>query len=76
MKAGPSVINISGGFFPRPGRKRWAGFTAQGINGQFLYVNPREKLVIVANNAWDRFWDDDLEREIYDIFSAIKAKLH
>jgi CubicO group peptidase (beta-lactamase class C family) len=52
------------------------GFTAQGINGQFLYVNPEEKLVIVATNVWHDFWDDDLEVELYDIFAAFKAKLH
>jgi CubicO group peptidase (beta-lactamase class C family) len=52
------------------------GFTAQGINGQFLYVNPQEKLVIVATNVWHDFWDDDLEVELYDIFAAFKAKLH
>ena len=52
------------------------GFTAQGINGQFLYVNPEEKLVIVATNAWRKFWDDDLEVELYHIFAAFKAKLH
>ncbi|WP_395018491.1 serine hydrolase domain-containing protein [Dongia sp.] len=51
------------------------GFTAQGINGQFLYVNPKERLVIIATNAWREFWDDDLEREIYDIFAAFQAKL-
>jgi CubicO group peptidase (beta-lactamase class C family) len=51
------------------------GFTAQGINGQFLYVNPEEKLVIVATNAWRAFWDDDLESEIYEIFAAFKTKL-
>jgi CubicO group peptidase (beta-lactamase class C family) len=52
------------------------GFTAQGVNGQFLYVNREERLVIVATNAWRKFWDDDLEREIYDVFAAFKAKLH
>ncbi len=62
--------------FPDEGKDALGGFTAQGINGQFLYVDPKEKLVIVATNAWDRFWDDDLEREIYDIFGAFKAKLH
>jgi CubicO group peptidase (beta-lactamase class C family) len=61
--------------FPDGGPDALGGFTAQGINGQFLYVDPQEKLVIVATNAWDKFWDDDLESEIYDIFAAFKAKL-
>jgi len=61
--------------FPGTGKDAIGGFTAQGINGQFLYVDPEENLVIVATNAWPKFWDDDLESEIYDIFSAFKAKL-
>ena len=62
--------------FPDAGPDAPAGFTAQGINGQFLYVDPAEDLVIVATNAWNRFWDDDLESEIYDIFAVFKTKLH
>jgi CubicO group peptidase (beta-lactamase class C family) len=61
--------------FPE-GADSLGGFTAQGINGQFLYVNPEEKLVIVATNAWRKYWDDDLESELYDIFAAFKTRLH
>jgi len=61
--------------FPDAGPDAIGGFTAQGINGQFLYVDPAEKVVIVATNAWRDYWDDDLEREIYEIFAAFKAKL-
>ena len=61
--------------FPNAGDDALGGFTAQGINGQFLYVNPKERLVIVATNAWDRFWDDDLESEIYDVFFAFACRL-
>jgi CubicO group peptidase (beta-lactamase class C family) len=61
--------------FPE-GADSLGGFTAQGINGQFLYVNPEERLVIVATNAWRMFWDDDLESEQYDIFAAFKTRLH
>jgi CubicO group peptidase (beta-lactamase class C family) len=61
--------------FPDAGDGAPSGFTAQGINGQFLYVNPKEHLVIVATNAWDRFWDDDLESEIYDVFVAFASRL-
>jgi len=61
--------------FPDAGPDAIGGFTAQGINGQFLYVDPAQNVVIVATNVWHDTWDDDLEREIYEIFAAFKAKL-
>lgn len=45
-------------------------FEAQGINGQFLYVNPSKNLVIVMTNVWKDWWISDLERETYAIFDA------
>jgi CubicO group peptidase (beta-lactamase class C family) len=50
-------------------------FTAQGINGQFLYVNPAHQLVIVVTAVWPSFWDNGLERELYAIFEAFAAVL-
>ncbi|MBC8037711.1 MAG: serine hydrolase [Rhizobiales bacterium] len=52
--------------FPGPDR----AFTALGINGQFLYVNPSKNLVIVMTNVWKDWWIDDLESETYAIFDA------
>lgn len=48
-------------------------FTAQGVNGQFLYVNPAARLVIAMASAWPDFWDDGLETETYALFDALAA---
>ena len=48
-------------------------FTAQGVNGQFIYVNPAERLVIAMTSAWPDYWDDGLETETYALFAAIAA---
>lgn len=54
--------------------KELAGFEGQGIYGQFLYVNPAEKVVIVMTSVWPKPWDDGLEPETYAVFDAfIKA---
>jgi CubicO group peptidase (beta-lactamase class C family) len=50
-------------------------FTGQGINGQFLYVNPVEHLVIVVTSVWRVSWSDDLEAQTYAIFDAFAEKL-
>ncbi len=57
--------------FPGPAR----AFTGQGIYFQFLYVNPRDNLVIVKTSAFDTDWDDELESETYAAFGAIAAAL-
>lgn len=48
-------------------------FMAQGVHGQFLYVNPAKRLVIAAMAAWPDFWDDRLEMETYAVFDAFAA---
>lgn len=49
-------------------------FEAQGIFGQFLYVNPREKLVAVVWSAWPEPEMDAREQETYSfIGAAIRA---
>ena len=42
-------------------------FTAQGIFGQFLYVNPQEDVVAVVWSAWRSPWDDNAEMETYAV---------
>ena len=41
------AISINGGC---TGRRR--AFTAEGVNGQFVYVNPAKKLVVVMTSVW------------------------
>ena len=49
-------------------------FEAQGIFGQFLYINPREKLVAVVWSAWPEPEMDAREQETYSfIGAAIRA---
>ncbi len=48
-------------------------FTAEGINGQFIYVNPAKQLVIVMTSVWPRFWDNRLAKESFALFDAIGA---
>jgi CubicO group peptidase (beta-lactamase class C family) len=50
-------------------------FTAEGINGQFIYVNPREKLVIVVTNVWKDWWSSDLEDHTHAIFASFAERL-
>jgi CubicO group peptidase (beta-lactamase class C family) len=50
-------------------------FVAQGIYFQFIYVNPKENLVIVKTSASDRPWDAALEAQTYASFDAIAASL-
>lgn len=49
-------------------------YTAQGINGQFIYVDPRRDLVVVQTAGWADWWDDELEVMFEDFVKAV-AKL-
>jgi CubicO group peptidase (beta-lactamase class C family) len=51
------------------------GFEAQGIYGQFLYVNPTEQVVIVVASVWPKPLDDGLEFETYAVFDAFLKAL-
>jgi CubicO group peptidase (beta-lactamase class C family) len=57
----------------RPGADH--AFTAEGVNGQFIYVNPAQKLVIVMTSVWPYFWDSRLAKESFALFHAIGAAL-
>jgi CubicO group peptidase (beta-lactamase class C family) len=50
-------------------------FTAQGIFGQFLYINPAERVVAVVWSAWRSPWDDHAEMETYAFLGAAVARL-
>ncbi len=50
-------------------------FTAQGIFGQFLYVNPKEDVVAVVWSAWRSAWDDHAEMETYALLGAAVERL-
>lgn len=50
-------------------------FTAQGIFGQFLYIDPQEELVGVVWSAWLTASDGDAERETYALLDAAAQEL-
>ncbi|MCF8068308.1 MAG: beta-lactamase family protein [Desulfobacterales bacterium] len=51
-------------------------YVAIGVHGQFIYINPAEKLVIAKTSVWPMPEDDDKEMETYDLFAAIEEALH
>ena len=50
-------------------------YSAEGIYFQFVFVDPKEKLVIVKTSAFDRPWDVSYEAQTYAAFWAIAASL-
>lgn len=50
-------------------------FTAQGIFGQFIYVNPAEDVVAAVWSAWPSSWVDASEAETYALLSSALAAL-
>ena len=46
-------------------------FEAQGIHGQFIYVNPENRLVVVVMSAWPEAWILSHEFEFYALLSAL-----
>ncbi|GIL39128.1 serine hydrolase domain-containing protein [Roseiterribacter gracilis] len=50
-------------------------FTAKGVNGQFVYIAPREHIVIVKTSHWPVAWDRGLEAETLAGFRAMIAEL-
>ncbi len=47
-------------------------FEAQGIHGQFVYVNRDEDLVVAQNSAWPEAWVFRSELEFYALMEAIE----
>jgi CubicO group peptidase (beta-lactamase class C family) len=50
-------------------------FAAEGIHGQFILVDPIEKLVVVKLSGWRHAWDDKMEAETYAFFAAVADAL-
>lgn len=57
-----------------PGEHR--AFTAQGIHGQFVMVDPVEQVVVVKLSSWQQAWEDPKEAETYTFFAAVVEALH
>lgn len=52
-----------------PGSNR--RFSAEGIHGQFIAVDPVQKLVVVKLASWQEAWDARKEAEFYAFFEAV-----
>lgn len=50
-------------------------FTAEGIFGQFIYINPKEDIVAVVWSAWPTSWVDSAELETYSLIGRAAAML-
>jgi CubicO group peptidase (beta-lactamase class C family) len=50
-------------------------FTAQGIHGQFIYINPTQNVVAVVWSAWSEPWVNELEFETYVLIGTAIATL-
>ncbi|HVN28835.1 MAG TPA: serine hydrolase, partial [Candidatus Binataceae bacterium] len=50
-------------------------FAAEGIYFQYIFVNPKDDLVIVKTSAFDRPWDLSIEAQTYAAFWAVAAAL-
>jgi len=44
---------------------------AQGAFGQFIYIAPHSKVVIVLLSYWPKVWVDDMEMECYAFFNSV-----
>lgn len=55
-----------------PGPDR--AYAAEGVNGQFIYVNPAKTLVVVMTSVWKAFWDDRLAIQSWALFDAIAGR--
>ncbi|MCP6467964.1 hypothetical protein NL473_28235, partial [Klebsiella pneumoniae] len=44
-------------------------FTAEGIYGQFIYINPKEDVVAVVWSAWNNPEDESARFETYALLS-------
>ena len=50
-------------------------FTAHGLNGQFVYVDPANDLVVVQTAVWRDWWIDDAEEEFYALARSLTEVL-
>jgi CubicO group peptidase (beta-lactamase class C family) len=50
-------------------------FIADGVFGQFIYINPAEDMVVVVWSAWPQSWVDASEQETYSLIAAAAAML-
>jgi len=50
-------------------------FSAIGIHGQFVLIDPVAHVVVVKLSSWKHAWEDDKESETYAFFAAVANAL-
>lgn len=60
---------------PLPGGVNNGAFSARGIFGQFIFVNPTEQVVIAIQSAWRQPQDSDAEFETVAMIRAVVRAL-
>lgn len=50
-------------------------YSAEGVHGQFIYVDPAADLVIVKASTWPSAWTDELAAEAFTAFAAVAKAL-
>ena len=46
-------------------------FSAQGVFGQYIFVDANRDLVIVLQSAWPEAWNTDLENRALSLIGAL-----
>jgi CubicO group peptidase (beta-lactamase class C family) len=50
-------------------------YSAEGVHGQFIYVDPAHDLVIAKASVWPTAWDDAMASEVMTAFAAVGRHL-
>jgi CubicO group peptidase (beta-lactamase class C family) len=50
-------------------------FTARGIFGQTIYIDPKTQLVIAFNGNWEHATEKELDKQRYDFIDAVRAMI-
>ncbi len=51
-------------------------YSAEGIHGQFVFVDPTTKVVVAVLSAWPEAWDEDKAAEALAFFAAVTDAQH
>jgi CubicO group peptidase (beta-lactamase class C family) len=56
----------------------WLGdgvYSAEGVNGQLIWIDPARRVVIARAAAWPDAWDEALAGDVFRVFSALAEYL-
>jgi CubicO group peptidase (beta-lactamase class C family) len=50
-------------------------FTARGIFGQTIYIDPKEQLVFAFNGNWEHATEQELDKQRYEFINAVRTMI-